>query len=69
MLFRNGARNVYARGVAAGANPSDFSDAFAELVKEEVNILIAPELSTNDALSVLGPVLETAENGGHDIIA
>lgn len=69
VLFRNGARNVYARGVAAGANQAAFSEAFAEVVKEDVNILIAPELSTNDALSVLGPVLETAENSNKDIMA
>ncbi len=69
VLFRNGARNVYARGLAAGANQSAFSDAFAEVVKENVNIVIAPELSTDDALAVLGPVLETAENSNQDLIA
>ena len=32
-------------------------------------ILVAPQLSTDDAKSVLGPVLETAENAGRDLIA
>jgi hypothetical protein len=69
VLYRNGARTVYARAVAAGANQAAFTDAFDEVVKEDVNILIAPELSTAQALAVLGPVLEGAENDNQDLIA
>lgn len=69
LAYRNGARSVYARALAAGANQAAFSDAFDEIIKEDVNILIAPELSTTAALAVLGPALETAENAGRDMIA
>jgi phage tail sheath protein FI len=69
LAYRNGARSVYARSVAAGADVDAYGEAFDEIIKEDVNILIAPELSTEDALSVLGPALETAENAGRDIIA
>jgi hypothetical protein len=69
ILYRNGARNVYAHGVAANANQAAFSAAFAELLKDDVNILIAPELTTSAALAVLPSVLETAENAGKDVIA
>lgn len=69
VAYRNGAGVVFARAVGADADATDFSAAFEELVKDDVNILIAPELSTEDALSVLGPVLETAENNGQDLIA
>jgi hypothetical protein len=69
VAYRNGAGVVFARAVAAGADTSDFGEAFEELVKDDVNILVAPELSTEDALTVLGPILETAENNGQDLIA
>lgn len=68
VAYRNGARIVFARAVAAGADSADFTAAFEELIKEDVNILVAPELSTADAIAVLGPVLETAENAGRDAI-
>jgi phage tail sheath protein FI len=73
-LFQNGASTVYARGLPLGAADAlpaknDFQAAFEELIKEDVNILVAPQLSTDDAKSVLGAVLETAENGGRDLIA
>jgi hypothetical protein len=68
-LFRSGARTVFARGVAGAAPPADYAAAFNEVVKEDVQILVAPELSTASALSVLGPVLETSENNGQDLIA
>lgn len=69
-LYRNGARIVFARALpTSDAAQSDFTDAFNELVKDDVNILVAPELTTADALAVLGPVLETAENDGKDMIA
>jgi hypothetical protein len=68
-LFRSGARTVYARGVAAAAPPADYTTAFGEIVKDDVQLLVAPELSTANALSVLGPLLETSENNGQDLIA
>ncbi|HEX6558887.1 MAG TPA: phage tail sheath subtilisin-like domain-containing protein [Longimicrobiales bacterium] len=69
LAYRNGARSVYAQGLPAGADQADFAAAFDEVIKDDVNILIAPELSTADALAVLGPALETAENAGRDMIA
>lgn len=68
LLFGNGARTVYARALAAGAAVDDFAGAFAELRKEDVNIIVAPELSTADAKTVLGTVLENGENDGRDMI-
>lgn len=68
-LFRAGARTVYARGVAAAAVQADYEAAFAELIKEDVQILVAPEIATSMALAVLQPVLEAAENNGQDLIA
>jgi hypothetical protein len=69
LVFRNGARVVFARTLPAGADQADFDAAFAELVKEDINIVIAPELDTATALAVLGPVLESAENDGEDLLA
>jgi len=69
LLYLNGARTVYARGVAQGADQAAFTAAFTELLKEDVQILVAPEVSTATALTVLGSVLETAENDGKDCIA
>ena len=69
ILFRNGARTVYARALEPNASEnSDFTTAFNEVVKEDVNVLVAPELTTDSALSVLPPVLETMENAGKDLI-
>ena len=53
------------RAVADAASIS----VFRGCVSPVVNILIAPELSTADALAVLGPALETAENAGRDMMA
>jgi Phage tail sheath C-terminal domain len=69
VAYRNGAGSVFARAVSAEANQAAFSEAFAEIVKEDVNILVAPELSTEDAFDVLGPVVNDAENDGKDVIA
>lgn len=69
IAYRNGARTVFARALAAGANAAAFSAAFEELIKEDVNILIAPELSTDDAKSVLGSAVDTAETAGRDMMA
>ena len=68
-LFKGGARTIYARGVAQSAVQADFETAFAEVVKEDVQILVAPELDTGTALAVLGPILESSENNGQDLIA
>lgn len=69
IAYRNGARKVFVRAVEAGDSPADFTTAFNEVVKEDVNIFIAPELSTSDATGVIQPILETAENNGKDIIS
>jgi phage tail sheath protein FI len=71
ILFRNGARTVYARAVASADRNATaaYTTAFNELLKEDVNILVAPELSTANALTVLPPLLETAENSGKDLMA
>ncbi len=68
-LFKSGARTIYARGVAAAAVNADYDAAFAEIVKEDVQILVAPELSTSDGLAVLQPLLESSENNGQDLLA
>ena len=39
------------------------------MIKDDVNILIAPELSTAEAIAVLGPIVEEAENNNKDVIA
>jgi hypothetical protein len=69
LLYRNGARTVFARALEPNAAAGDFTSAFDELIKDNVNILVAPQLSTEDALDVLTPVLESAENNGRDVIA
>lgn len=69
IMYRSGASISYARALSAGATPADFTAAFNELIKDDVNILIAPELSTANALAVLPPILESAENNGKDMIA
>ena len=69
LLYAGGARTIYARPLAPGAALADYTAAFNELGKENVNIFVAPELPTADALSVFGSVLETQENNQKDIIA
>jgi hypothetical protein len=69
LLFRNGARTIYAHSLAAGASQSDFSDGFDEVIKENVNILVAPELTTDQAKAVLGSIVGSAEGNGKDVIA
>ncbi len=68
-LFKGGARTLYARGVAAAAVQADYEAAFAEVIKEDVQILVAPELDTGTALAALQPILESSENNGQDLIA
>jgi len=69
VAYRNGAGVAYARGIAAGADQAAFETAFDQLIKDDVQILIAPELSTDDALDVLKPVVLAAEDAGKDVIA
>jgi phage tail sheath protein FI len=74
LLYQNGASTVYARALPLGASDAQpdkaaFTAAFEELIKENVNILVAPQLSTDDAKAVLGPILETAEGAGRDLMA
>jgi len=74
LLYQNGARDVYARALPLGNNNaqpvvSDFTDAFRELIKEDVNILVAPQLSTDDAKTVFGTLTTEAETAGKDVIA
>jgi hypothetical protein len=68
ILFRNGARTVYANGLTPGADQSAFTDAFNELLKDDVNILVAPELDTDTAKAVFG-LVDSAEGQGKDVIA
>lgn len=70
LLYQNGARTVYARALDPDAAAlTDYQAAFLELIKDDVNIVIAPELATIDAMTVLNSLLETAENDGRDLIA
>jgi Phage tail sheath protein subtilisin-like domain/Phage tail sheath C-terminal domain len=69
VAYRNGAGVVFARALADDADTADFTAAFEAVIKDDVNILIAPQLSTSDAISVLGPILEQAENNQKDLIA
>lgn len=74
LLYRNGARTVFARALPlgdGGAQPGRpaYIAAFEELLKDDVNILVAPQLSTAEALAVLGSIVETAETNGKDVIA
>jgi hypothetical protein len=69
LLFANGARTVYAHALAGGADTAAFNAGIAELLKDDVNILVAPEMSTDAAKAALASALETAENNGRDMIA
>jgi len=69
LIYQNGGRTVYARGLAANADRQAFEDGFAELLKDDINIVLAPELSYTDAVAVFGSLLENAENDGKDLIA
>lgn len=69
LLFANGARTVYAHALATGANQAAFTAGANELLKEDINILIAPELATATAKTVLQAALEAAENNAKDMIS
>jgi hypothetical protein len=68
-LYRNGARTVFARGVGDATDQGLHTAAFNELVKDDVQILVAPGLATAAAFAVLPPILETAENSQQDLMA
>jgi phage tail sheath protein FI len=68
IAYRNGAGVVFARGLADGAGVSDYTAAFEQLIKDDVQILCAPQLSTDDALTVLKPLVLEAEEAGKDVI-
>jgi phage tail sheath protein FI len=67
-LYRGGARIVFARAVSDGADQSLVEAAFNELIKENVQILVAPGLSTAAALAVLPPIIGSAEDNNQDLI-
>ena len=70
ILYQNGAGTVYAYGLdPAHATPADYTAAFNELLKDDVNILVAPQLSTSDAKTVLQPLVDNAETNNKDVIA
>jgi hypothetical protein len=71
VAYQNGARTVFARALAPTPAPdrTAYEGAFAELIKDDVNILIAPELPPDEATAVLNPLLVSAENNGKDLIA
>jgi hypothetical protein len=67
LLFANGARTVYARALPDG--DTDFGAQLEELIKHDVNIVIAPEMSTSDATTLLSSLVENQENNNKDLIA
>ncbi len=68
-LYRNGARSVFARGVTDATDQPAMTAAFNEIIKEDVQLLVAPQLSTAEALAVIPPVVESAESNNQDLIA
>jgi hypothetical protein len=68
ILFRTGARKVYAHALAAGADTAAFTAGFDELLKDDVNILVAPELTTANATAILSSLVDNAEDDGKDVI-
>ena len=68
LLFRNGASTVYAHALGAGATAQDFADAADELLKDEINILVAPELATSAATTLLKAAVNSAETNARDVV-
>lgn len=68
ILFRSGARTVFSHAIPASSNQQAFTDAFEELAKDNVNILVVPELATETAAAVLG-LVDSHETNGKDMIA
>ncbi len=70
LLYANGARTVYARALAE--NETDFKAAMEEVIKEDVNILVIPELATPGATgsaAILNGIVSTAEGQNKDLFA
>lgn len=67
-LFANGARTIYARAVKP-ADVGTIKENFEELLKEDINILVVPELATDDAVTMLASLMEAQEDAGKDLIA
>lgn len=67
-LYRNGARTVYARGVQDASDQAQLTAAFNEIIKEDVQILVVPQVSTATALAVIPPIVESSESNGQDLI-
>jgi len=67
LLYANGASTIYARAVKPGV--TDFKADFEALLKEDVNILVAPELAADTANGLMGQLVEAAENNNRDVIA
>lgn len=71
LLYQAGAGTVYARSLDPDPNKSDataYTGAFNELLKENVNILVAPQLTTANALAVFGGVLTEADKSHRDVM-
>jgi len=70
LLYASGARTVYARAVAD--NTADFKAAMEEVIKEDVNIIVIPELNIaggTGSLGILGGIASAAEGQNKDLIA
>ena len=55
--------------VSDSADQTLYTAAFNEVIKEDVQILVAPDLGTTAALAVIPPILESSENNDQDLIA
>ena len=66
LLYANGARTVYAR---AKGDAETYAEAFDELAKEDINIVVVPELPTAEGVSTLNALVNAQENAGKDLIA
>jgi hypothetical protein len=64
-LYRNGARTVYARGTTAAG----YEAALTELLKEDVQILVAPDVATTAATALLNSAITAATTAQRDVIA
>ena len=67
-LYRNGARTVFARGVSDASDQTAMTSAFNEVIKEDVQILVAPQLDTAAGVAVIPPIVESAEDNNQDLI-
>ena len=68
LLFRNGATTVYAQALAAGATTDNFTTALDILLKDEVNVVVIPELPTGAATAIIKAAVNSAESVARDVI-